>query len=47
MRIALLIIVGALALSGCTTIELGTVSGAPSTAAYAVATRAPDEQRTI
>jgi Flp pilus assembly protein TadD len=42
-RIALLAGAGALALSGCTTI--GTAGGTPSTAAYAVATRAPDEPK--
>jgi Flp pilus assembly protein TadD len=45
MRIVLLAAAGALALSGCTTIELGTVGGTPSAAAYAVATRAPDEPK--
>jgi len=44
LRIALLA-GGALALSGCTTIELGTAGGTASTAAYAAATRAPDEPK--
>jgi tetratricopeptide (TPR) repeat protein len=45
LRIALLAAAGALALPGCTTIELGTIGGPPSPAAYAVATRAPDEPK--
>jgi Flp pilus assembly protein TadD len=45
MRIALLAAVGAVALSGCTKVELGSVGGTPSTTAYAVATRAPDEPK--
>jgi len=44
LRIALLA-AGALALSGCTTIELGAAGGTASTAAYAAATRAPDEPK--
>ena len=35
LRIALLAAAGALALPGCTTIELGTIGGPPSPAAYA------------
>ena len=46
LRIALLIAVtGALALPGCTTMELGAVNGTPTAAAYAAATRAPDEPK--